>query len=263
MSKKLGLALGAGGARGVAHVGLLMALEEEGIKPDFIAGASMGAVVGGVYASGVSAERIYEIIKTLKKRDIIGINPAAISQMAILRSGKVNSLLCEYLAVENIEDFPVKFSCVATDLLSGKPYIFDSGNAAKAIRASSTIPAVFRPVKLDDKLLVDGGCTCRVPIKIVKEMGADAVVAMDVLTNCSQPVDEVHNIVSVILRVYDIMDAQNTASKYERDGHLCDLLLQPELKGMSQYIIKDLDKAYEEGYLLGKQNMDKIKSLLE
>ena len=262
MSKKLGLALGAGGARGVAHVGLLRALEEEGIKPDFIAGASMGAVVGGVYASGVSAEKMYEIIKGLKKRDIIGINPAALTQMAILRSGKVNSLLCEYLAVKNIEDFPVKFKCVATDLLSGKTHIFENGDGATAIRASSTIPGVFAPVKCEDKLLVDGGCTCRVPVKIVKEMGADVVIAMDVLTNCSQPIEDVRSIVNILLRVYDIMDAQNTASSLERDGHLCDLLLEPEMKGMSQYIIKDLDRAYEEGYLLTRQNMDKIKSLL-
>ena len=263
MSKKLGLALGAGGSRGVAHAGLLKALEEQGIAPDFIAGTSMGAVVGGVYASGVSAERIYEIVKTIKKRDIIGINPAALSQMAILRSSKVNSLLCEYLAVKNIEDFPVKFCCVATDLLSGKPHIFDSGDGALAIRASSTIPAVFAPVRYGDKLLVDGGCTCRVPIKVVKDMGADVVIAMDVLQNCSQPVEDVHNIVNVLLRVFDIMDAQNTASSYERDGRMCDLLLQPEMKGMSQYAVKDLDRAFEEGYLLAKKNMDKIKSLLK
>ena len=263
MSKKLGLALGSGGARGVAHAGLLKALEENGIKPSYIAGCSMGAVVGGVYASGVSAERLFEIVKTLKRRDIIGINPAVLSQMAILRSGKIYSLIYEHLAVKNIEDFPVKFCCVATDLLSGQPYIFDRGDAALAIQASSTIPAVFRPVKCDDKLLVDGGCTCRVPIKTVKEMGADVVIAMDVLTNCSQPVEEVHGILNVILRVFDIMDAGNTALRYERDGGLCDLLLQPEMKGMSQYVVKDLDRAFEEGYLLAKKNMGTIKSLLE
>ena len=263
MSKKLGLALGAGGARGVAHVGLLKALEEEGIKPDFIAGCSMGAVAGGVYASGVTAEKMYEIVKTIKKRDIIGINPAVISQMAILRSSKVNSLLSEHLATKNIEDFPVKFKCVATDVLSGKEYIFDRGDAALAIQASSTIPAVFSPVKTEGKVLVDGGCTCRVPIKIVKDMGADVVIAMDVLTNTSEPLDEVHGILNVILRVFDIMDAQNTAHRYEREGELCDLILKPEMKGMSQYAVKDLDKAFEEGYLLTKNNIDKIKSLLE
>ena len=263
MSKKLGLALGSGGARGVAHVGFLKALEEQGIKPDYIAGCSMGAVVGGVYASGVSAEEMYKIVKKLKKRDIVAINPAALSQMSLLRSGKVQRLLCEYLAVKNIEDFPIKFRCVATDVLSGKMHVFDSGDAALAIRASSTIPAVFRPVELEDKLFIDGGCTCRVPFKTVKEMGADVVIAMDVLKNCSQPVDEVHGILNVVLRAFDIMDAGNAALRYERDGKLCDLLLEPEMKGMSQYAVKDLDRAFEEGYLLTKKNMDKIKSLLD
>ena len=263
MSKKLGLALGSGGARGVAHAGLLKALEEQGIRPDYIAGCSMGAVVGGVYASGVCAEKIYEIVKTLKKRDIIGINPAALSQMAILRSSKVRSFLCEHLAVQNIEDFPIKFCCNATDVLSGKPYFFYSGDAALAIQASSTIPAVFSPVKFEDKLLVDGGCTCRVPIRAVKEMGADVVIAMDVLKNCSQPVEEVHGILNVVLRVFDIMDAGNSALRYERDGNLCDLFLQPEMKGLSQYAVNDANRAFEEGYLLTRNNMDKIKSLLE
>lgn len=262
MSKKLGLALGSGGSRGVAHVGFLQALEEENIKPEFIAGCSMGAVVGGVYASGVGIEKMRDIVLKLRKRDIISINPAAITQMSLLRSGKVRDLLCEHLAVKNIEDFPVKFKCVATDILSGSEYIFDSGDAAFAIQASSTIPAVFRPVKHENKLLVDGGCTCRVPIKIVKEMGADVVIAMDVLKNCSQPVGEMHNIVSMLLRVFDIMDAQNSALRYQRDKNMCDLLLEPEMKGMSQYVIKDLDKAYEEGYLLAKQNIQKIKDLL-
>ena len=263
MSKKLGLALGSGGARGVAHVGLLKALDEEGIKPDYISGCSMGAVVGGVYASGVSPDNMYEIIKKLKKRDIIGLNPAPISRMAILRSSKVCSLLCEYLAVKNIEDFPIAFKCVATDVLSGKMYTFDKGDAVTAIQASSTIPAIFAPVKFEDMLLVDGGCTCRIPIRTVKEMGADVVIAMDALKNCSQPVDEVHGILNVVLRVFDIMDAQNTAHLFERDKDMCDLLLEPEMKGMSQYLVKDLDKAYEEGYLIAKKNMDKIKSLLD
>ena len=263
MSKKLGLALGSGGARGVAHLGLLKALEDAGIKPDYISGCSMGAVVGGVYASGVSAEKMYGIVKGLKRRDIISINPAALSQMSLLRSGKAFSLLCEHLATKNIEDFPVKFCCVATDLLTGGTHVFDKGDGALAIRASSTIPAVFAPVKFEDKLLVDGGCTCRVPIKQVKDMGADVVIAMDVLSNCSQPVDDVHGILSVVLRVFDIMDAQNASFAFGRDGKFCDLLLEPEMKGMSQYIIKDLDKAYEEGYLLTKKNMAEIKSLLE
>ena len=94
-------------------------------------------------------------------------------------------------------------------------------------------------------------------------MGADVVIAMDVLKNSSEPIDDVHGILNMLLRVFDIMDSQNTAHQYERDKDMCDLLMVPEMKGMSPYLVKDLDKAFEEGYLLTKKNMDKIKSLLK
>lgn len=263
MSKTLGLALGSGGARGVAHVGFLQALEEEGIKPDYIAGCSMGAVVGGCYASGMTVEEMRDIVLNLRKRHIIDVSPQPFSKMALLRSKKVRELLTQNCKVKNIEDFPIPFKCVAADLYSGKLRVFDSGEAALAIQASSTIPSVFRPVKLENELLVDGGILCRVPVKITKEMGADVVVAVDVLKNCSEPINELGNLLQLMLRVIDVMDAHTTSLLQERDGSLCDLYLEPEMKGMSQYIIKDLDRAYEEGYALGKANTDKIKELIK
>lgn len=263
MSKTLGLALGSGGARGVAHVGFLLALEEEGIKPDYIAGCSMGAVVGGCYASGIDAKTLKKTVLNLKKRDVIAINPVAITQMSLLRSKKVNDLLMKHIKIKNIEEFPIPFKCVATDIYSGEAHIFDSGEAVTAIQASSTIPSVFRPVKLGEKLLVDGGCVCRVPARIVRDMGAEVVVAVDVLSNCSKPVEKVDNVVQLLLRVYDIMDARCTSLTKESDKAAYDLWLEPEMAGMSQYVIKDLDRAFEEGYALGKQNIQKIKELLE
>ena len=258
----MGFALGSGGARGVAHVGFIQALDEEGIKPDYIAGCSMGAVVGGCYASGMTPPEMRDIIVNLKKRQLIDFNVNLISQMSILRSKKLRDLLTEHCKIKNIEDFPLPFKCVATDLISGKLHVFERGDAVLAMQASSTVPAVFRPVKFEDKLFVDGGCLCRVPVKIVKEMGADVVVAVDVLKNCSERVDGVTNILSMVLRVFDIMDAHNTDNMKSIDGHLCDLYIEPEMKGMSQYVIKDLDKAFEEGYAEGKKNIDKIKELL-
>ena len=263
MSKTLGLALGSGGARGVAHVGFIQALEEEGIKPDYIAGCSMGAVVGGCYASGMTTEEMRAIVLRLKKRDIIDISPKPISQMSILRSKKIRDLLVQHLKIKNIEDFPLPFKCVSTDLLSGKLHVFEEGDAALAIQASSSIPAVFRPVKYRDKLLVDGGCLCRVPVEVVKEMNADVVVAVDVLKNSYEPVEKLDNILSMILRMFDVMDAHTTELLRDRDRGICDLWLEPEMKGISQYKMNDLDRAYEEGYALGKANVKKIKELLE
>lgn len=263
MSKTLGLALGSGGSRGIAHIGFLQALDEEGIKPDFVAGCSMGAVVGGGYASGLTPEELKKMVFSLKKHELFDLTPNPISHMGLLRSKKLYELLKKRLKKSNIEEFDIPFKCVATDLLSGTVHVFESGDAATAIQASSSVPALFRPVKLEDKLLVDGGCLCRVPVRIVKEMGADVVIAVDVLKNCSEPVDNVKNILALLLRVFDVIEAKNANSLKVQVSDICDLWLEPEISGMSQYKIKNLKPAYDEGYALGKANVQKIKELLK
>lgn len=263
MSKTLGLALGSGGARGVCHAGFLLALEEEGIKPDYIAGCSMGSVIGGCYASGMSAQQIKEAILKIKAWDLLDVSPAVITKLSLLRGNKMRDLLVEYVGVEKLEDMKIPFRCVATELYSGKLHVFKKGNAALAIQASSTIPVVFRPVKDGSKMYVDGGCLCRVPVKVVKDMGADVVVAVDALKNAEKPVDKVPNIVSMVLRVFDIMDANQTKQSRKLEKGLCDLLIEPEMEGLSQYVVKNLDKAFDEGYAAGKANIGKIKDLIK
>lgn len=262
MSKTLGLALGSGGARGVAHAGVLLALEEAGITPDYITGCSMGAVIGGCYASGMRAEKIRDIILQLKARDVLDLAPGFMSRKSVLRTKKIEDLLVNYLGEKNIEDMSIPFRCVATDLYSGKLHVFDKGPAALAIQASSSIPCVFKPVEYENMLLVDGGCLCRVPITQVKEMGADVVVAVDALANTGEEVDKVGNILDLVLRVFDVMDYQRTGMYNKLNSGIADVEIIPQMKGMSQYRIKDLDKAFDEGYTLGKENINKIRELL-
>lgn len=263
MSKSLGLALGCGGVRGMAHVGILVALEEAGITPDYITGCSIGAVVGACYASGMSAHEIRDITLNLKSRDIVDFGPAFLSRMALMRTKKVEELFLKYLGDILLEDMNIPFKCVATDLLSGKLHIFENGPAALAVQASCTIPGVFKPVALDGKLLVDGGCLCRVPTKLVKDMGAEVVVAVDILANINQPVDSIGSLMTLMLRVYDLMDAQQTEMRNRLEGNIADLLLEPEINNLSPYSIKDLDKTYETGYKLGKEYVPKIAALIE
>lgn len=261
MSKTLGVALGSGGSRGIAHIGFLCALEDEGIKPDFIAGSSIGAVVGGCYASGTPAYQLKEIALKLRRRDLL--DPTiALSKMGLLRSKKVRDLLLQYLGNAKIEDFEIPFKCVASDLYSGHIHIFDRGEAAIAIQASSAIPAVFRPVRFNDKLLVDGGCLCRIPVRTVKEMGADVVVGVDVLKNCAEPVDDVKNIVSVVVRAFEIMDQRITDINRELERDICDVLIEPALDGVSQYAIRDFDRIFDEGYAVARKSVGRIKALL-
>lgn len=258
----MGLALGSGGARGIAHVGFLQALEEEGIKPDYISGCSMGAVIGGAYAFGMTVPQIKKLALGLKMRDLVDVSPAMITKLSVLRGHKLRDFLKGNLGDAKIEDMKIPFKCVATDLYSGKLHVFDNGNAAIAIQASSTIPAIFRPVKYEDKFFVDGGCLCRVPVKVVKEMGADVVVGVDVLKNTSEAVEKLPNIFLMLLRVFDIMDCNQAMLLREAEKDICDVLVEPEMAGYSQYDMKNFDKIYDEGYEEGKKHVQKIKELL-
>lgn len=259
--KRIGLALGSGGSRGVAHVGVLKALEEEGIKPDYITGCSMGSVVGACYAAGMSVEEMYETVMQIKPFDIIDVNLSL--RRSVLKGNKMYDLLIQKIGQVRFNDLIIPFQCVASDVLSNKLIVLKKGEVATAVRASSSIPLVFSPVKYEDKLLIDGGVLCRVPVEQARDMGADVVIAVDVLDNTRAPADKVSGFIGTMLRVYDMID--NNRTDYYKQVVTDDktLWIIPELKGMSQYKIKGLDRAYTEGYELTKKLMPKIKSLIK
>lgn len=261
MAKKLGFALGSGGSRGVAHIGFLRAMEEEGIVPDYIAGTSMGSVVGACYAKGYTPTQMADIVKRLKFSDIFDLSINPFSNSAILRSQKMQKKLKEYLGGVRFNDLSIPFCCVATDLVSGKAKVFGHDKRDKvwsAVAASSTIPSVFKPVEIHGIPYVDGGVVCRVPIEAVREMGAEVVVAVDVLGKVRQ-CDKKFNMISVISRVADISDSQ--MSEYRKKELKPNLYIEPDLGDMSQFKFKDIDKAIEAGYKTGKEYARKIKRL--
>ena len=208
---KIGIALGGGGARGAAHVGVLRELERMQVPIDYVAGTSMGAVVGGLYASGMSVDEIEQALTTTDWADALndrtpykdltfrrkedesrtmtafeaGVKGGHIQLPNGLRSGqKLQFMLQSHLIpVAGIHDFnklPIPFNAVAADIESGDAVILDHGDLADAIRASMSIPGVFSPVEMDGKLLVDGGVAMNVPVDAVRNMGADIVIAVDV-----------------------------------------------------------------------------------
>src|SRR5437762_8607715 len=208
---KIGLALGGGGARGCAHIGILRALEEMHVPIDYIAGTSMGAVVGGMYASGMTTDEIDRALTTTDWRDALtdrtrykdlayrrkeddnryftvfeaGLRGRHLTLPTGLRSGqKLRFLLSSYLIpVATVRDFsklPVPFKAVAADIETGDAVVLDHGDLGEAIRASMSIPGVFSPIEIDGRLLVDGGIADNVPVDVVRAMGADIVIAIDV-----------------------------------------------------------------------------------
>lgn len=263
MSKKIGLALGSGGARGVAHLGVIKALEEEDIRPDYITGCSMGSVVGAGYAKGLTIDEMYNIVKKLKAIQLIDVTALPITRLALTRGNKMQKLILSKLGETRFDELKIPFRCVSSDLYSGRLVTLSEGKVATAVAASSSMPTVFPPVKLDDKLLIDGGVLCRVPTKQCREMGADVVIAVDVLTNTGDSVDKVKNIISMIMRVFDMMDYNGSEMKKQLYGTENEVWLTPEMKGMSQYAVKDADKAYAEGYETAKAHMDEIKELIK
>jgi NTE family protein len=179
----IGLALSSGGARGSAHIGVLRVLEENGITPDVLAGTSMGAYVGGAYAAGTRLDDLEAAwYSTSVLRAAKTLLPT-IPWSGWTSGGEIVRTLRRTFGDRRIQDLDRAFAAVATDLESGTPYVITEGSLVDAVRASLSVPGLFTPVWLDDHLLVDGGVSNPLPLDVVREMGADIVIAVDVLVD--------------------------------------------------------------------------------
>ena len=262
---KIGLALGGGGARGAAHAGVLRALEEAHIPIDYIAGTSMGAVVGGMYASGMTPDEIDRALTTTDWRDALndrtrykdlayrrkeddmryltvieaGVRGGKLVLPSGLRSGqKLRFLLQSYLVpVATVRDFsqlPIPFKAVAADIETGDAVVLDRGDLAEAIRASMSIPGVFSPMEIDGRLLVDGGIADNVPVDVVRAMGADIVIAVDVGSPMLKR-EQLGSMLAVTSQVLTILTRQN-AQKQLRDA---DIVLTPPVSAYPTMAFED------------------------
>jgi len=258
MPKKLGFALGAGGARGVAHVGFLKAMEDAGIKPDFVTGCSMGSVVGAAYSAGVSIETMRKAVCSLRLFDLIA--PTG-KRGGLFDTKKMRRILAHYIGDLDFADLQTPFHCVAVDMITQSLIEFSEGSLLDAVVASSSIPSIFCPTEKNGMLLVDGGLLARVPCEFVKNMGADIVVAVDVLGNLAT-LEKKPSTITVLLESYNIMDNYRTAIRRKEQESIIDFWLEPPLGSMNQYSLKQLEFALEEGYKLGKANAQKIKDAL-
>ncbi|HSG67288.1 MAG TPA: patatin-like phospholipase family protein [Bacteroidales bacterium] len=182
MKTKVSLALSGGGARGLAHIGVIEELEDKGFEISAIAGTSMGALVGGVYAAGKMPE-FKEWMLTLDKVKILRLVDFSFSTQGLIKGDRVFSKMNDYISEISIEDLKIPYAAVAVDLLEKREVVFTKGSIYKAIRASVSIPSVFTPVKKDKTLLVDGGVLNNIPVNHVKRMPGDILIAVDVNAN--------------------------------------------------------------------------------
>ncbi len=174
---RLGIALGAGTARGFAHVGVIKVLEAQGIPVRVVVGTSVGSLVGCMYAFGHPAYEIQKMAMALERSDVVDL---IVPDNGFVRGEKLESYVNRLVRNTPMEEFPVAFHAVATDIRTGREKVISNGSAGAAVRASCAIPGIFRPVKIDGDTCVDGGLVSPVAVDAARRMGADAVIAVDI-----------------------------------------------------------------------------------
>ena len=257
--KKLGLALGAGAARGAAHIGFLRGLEEDGIKPDLITGCSMGAVIGATYAAGMPLAEIQQSIDRLRLVDFFS---PTVKRGGLFTMKKTRKILQSRLGDLQFKDLKIPFQCVATDLVSRKLICFSKGSVVDAVMASANVPFLFAPIERDGMKLVDGYILERVPACLAKDMGADVVVAVDALG--ARPFGSKDpTALQMALEIMDILECERSARRKMENRERIDFWLEPDLGDMGQTELKKIRFACERGYALAQANLKKIKKALK
>lgn len=257
---KIALVLGSGGAKGLAHIGVLKAFEEAGIKVDMIAGCSMGAIVGGCYAAGITTEAMEKKALELSNNDILDLRfPNA---FGFVKGDKAEKLIREFMGANEkdllFSDCKIPFACVATDIEKAELVVLNTGNLISSIRASFSIPGVFRPVEMDGRKLLDGGMLSRVPVDVARKMGADIVVAVDCIGKTKPASTEGYKYFDTITRIFSIMDYQISKREIKR----ADLLIDLDQPTVSVIKIKNIEEGIKIGYEEAKKNIIEIRNLI-
>lgn len=237
--RKLGLALGGGAARGLAHIGVLKVLEEESIPVDFVAGTSVGSLIGVLHCCGYRWQEMLRVAGEIDWADVISFS---LPRRGLVRTEKLERLVHRLVRGKRIEELPVPFRAVAVDISRGETVVFREGPAAKAVRASCSIPAVFEPTEWQGRVLVDGGLMNDVPADVARSMGAELTVGVDL--NAGRPGGrEPENILEVVLFSLSIL----MRSRSQPGLSSSDILVQPDLREFPLHDLKHLDEMVARG----------------
>lgn len=251
---KIGLALGGGAARGLAHIGVLQVFEAEGLPVDFLAGTSAGALIGGIYAAGTDLAWLERLAVTIKWDHLVELT---VPRLGFFKTDRMYQLLRLLTKNKTFAELPLPFAAVAVDIERGEEVVLQEGPLAEAIMASCAIPGVFTPQRLGDRLLVDGGLLNRVPVDVVRKMGADFVIGVDVGTG--PRIMPVKTILDVILQSVDIM--QNRIFELRTNG--ADLMLKPEMPGISPSDLEAAPRTIEAGRQAARAVLPRLRELFQ
>lgn len=254
--KKIGLALSGGAARGFAHLGVLKALAEHDIPIDFIAGTSAGSFAGAAFASGMSVE---EIIAMARKITWFRMTGFSYSPKGLLSNAPMGAFINEHFPVKTFEEMPIPYAAVACDLESGKEVVLhETGDLATAVRASCALPGVFVPIYDDGRILIDGGVVSNVPTKAVRKLGAEIVIAVDVLASGATYWGAPTTLLGIFFQ--SAMMLLRAASKSHH--YRADVIIIPQVAHLRPDEISKMDEFIKAGEAAATEKITEIKNLL-
>jgi NTE family protein len=249
------LALGGGAFHGPAHVGVIKALEENGVPINLIIGASAGSLVGAMYADQPDADSLMRFVNT-KAKQIFDFSLFRSSE-GFISGKKLQKYMLKNCKAKNIEDLKIPFGAMVSDLVSGKSIVLTSGPIAASVNASCAIPFIFEPVKMYGRTFVDGGVLDNLPAGICRDMGAQIVIAVDIMAT-NDTTEEIDNMLKVLLRSLAIASGKLKAENIAK----ADFVITPDLKGIPYMSGAKNKDAYDSGYVSAMRLMPQIKELI-
>jgi NTE family protein len=250
---KIALALGGGAARGFAHIGVIKALEAQGIVPDIVVGTSAGSVVGSLYAAGHGG---FELQKVALQMDEAQVSDWSLPDRGVFKGEALQNFINRAVGNRPLEKLDRTFAVVATDLHSGEAVVFRTGNTGMAVRASSCVPGVFQPVSINGREYVDGGLVSPIPVRIARSLGADLVIAVDISAKPQN--GKTQNTVGVLLQTFAIMG--NSISRLELAE--ADVVIRPQLSEVAATDFQGRHLAVLEGEKAATAALPEIKRRL-
>lgn len=264
--RKIGLALGSGGPKGLSHIGVLKVLEKTGIQIDMIAGSSIGALVGSIYTVTGSAKKIEEIALGANMNTVLSVLFDPTLKLGLIRGKKVTRLLQEIIGDYTIENLPKKFIAVATDLATGDPFFFEKGNLLDAVRASISIPFMFQPIRIENTLLADGGLSLQVPVEPLKKCGADIIIAVNLFENSFKPLNFTGKFMNTPRELYKVASNSINILQYSLARENCknaDIIVAPDVKDIKWDSFWKPQKAIRKGEKAMKEKLPELLKILE
>ncbi len=279
---KVALVLGGGGSRGFAHIGVIKYVEEIGLKVDIVVGCSMGAIIGGVYAAGYSPKIIEDVAREIAREPNENFLHPSFSLTELYDSEKFEKLLKRLVGRVRIEELPIKFAANSYDIISRKEVILDNGSLFSAMRASASLPGIYEVIHFprENITLMDGGVVNPVPVNIARILGADFVIAVNVLERFPKGITSVslpyfrrrrgilqhlgrifafkrENVIHSLIEWF--MASQGALVNYSLETHKPDILIEPNLKGISTVLdFSNFEETVRAGYIAAKESLERI-----